>query len=71
MLNRVDWVLLPDLVVLNKVLVKMSLELLVPDEPQSAVAALELDAFVQLGNADDVEPTNTKGSMVGLKELTP
>lgn len=56
MLNRVDRILLSDLVVFDEVLIEMSLKLLVANEPQSAVAALKLDPFVQLSDTDDVEP---------------
>ena len=48
--------LLPDLVVLLEVLIEMVLELLVADESHSAVGALELYAFVELGDCYNVEP---------------
>lgn len=56
MLAGVDVLLLAHLVVLSEVSIQVSLELLVSDEPQAAVRALELDAFVELGDGDDVEP---------------
>lgn len=46
-----------DFIVLGKVLVEVSLELLIANESLAAVAALELDALVQLGDGDNVEST--------------
>ena len=48
--------LLPDLVIILEVLIKVILELLVADESHAAVGALELNAFVELGDCYDVEP---------------
>jgi hypothetical protein len=47
--------LLAHVVVLAEMTVKVGFQLLVADEPQTTVGALELDTLVQLGDGDDIE----------------
>lgn len=51
-----DAVVLPDLVVLGEVLVEMHLQVRISLEAQPAIAALELDALIELRYSDDVQP---------------
>lgn len=58
-----DWIYLllaPHVVVLVEVSVEVGFQLLVSNEAVAAVGALELDALIQFGDGDDVEPAKQR-----------
>jgi len=52
--DRVDALLLSDVVVVTKVFVEVDLKCLVSDESLAAIGALEFDALIELSDCNDV-----------------